>query len=66
LKRKEDDWYYAEMVKNEMDIRVARNIKRLRQEHGISRAEMEEGAGLPYWRRLRTCTRSPGNQYKRG
>lgn len=36
------------MVKNEIDIRVARNIKRLREERGISRAEMEEGAGLSY------------------
>lgn len=38
----------TEMIKNEMDIRVAHNIKRLREEHGISRAEMEEGAGLSY------------------
>lgn len=36
------------MVKNEMDVRVARNIKRLREERNISRAEMEEGAGLSY------------------
>lgn len=36
------------MVKNEMDVRVARNIKRLREERGIPRAEMEEGAGLSY------------------
>ncbi|MBI5874564.1 MAG: helix-turn-helix transcriptional regulator [Deltaproteobacteria bacterium] len=36
------------MVKNEIDIRVARNIKRLREERDISRAEMEEGAGLSY------------------
>ena len=36
------------MVKNEMDVRVARNIKRLREEREISRAEMEEGAELSY------------------
>jgi len=36
------------MVKNEMDIRIARNIKRLREEREISRAEMEEGAELSY------------------
>ncbi|MDO8446833.1 MAG: helix-turn-helix transcriptional regulator [Deltaproteobacteria bacterium] len=36
------------MVKNEMDVRVARNIKRVREEREISRAEMEEGAGLSY------------------
>lgn len=36
------------MIKNKIDIRVAQNIKRLREERGLSRAEMEEGAGLSY------------------
>lgn len=36
------------MVKNEIDIRVAHNIKRLREERELSRAEVEEGAGLSY------------------
>ena len=44
----EVNWYYTKMVKNEMDIRIARNIKRLREEREISRAEMEEGAELSY------------------
>lgn len=36
------------MIKNEIDKRVAKNIKRLREERGLSRAEAEEGAGLSY------------------
>lgn len=36
------------MIKNEIDIRIAQNIKRLREERGLSRAEMEEGARLSY------------------
>lgn len=36
------------MIKNEIDKRVAKNIKRLREERGLSRAETEEGAGLSY------------------
>lgn len=36
------------MVKNEIDIKIARNIKRLREERGLSRAEMEEGAKLSF------------------
>lgn len=36
------------MVKNEIDIRVACNIRRLREERGISRSEMEEGAKLSF------------------
>jgi len=36
------------MIKNEIDKRVALNIKRVREERGLSRAETEEGAGLSY------------------
>lgn len=36
------------MVKNGIDIRVAGNIRRLRDERGLSRSEMEEGAKLSF------------------
>lgn len=36
------------MIKNEIDKRVAKNIKRLREERRLSRADTEEGAGLSY------------------
>lgn len=39
---------FNEMVKNEIDIRIARNIRRLREERGFSRSETEEGAELSF------------------